>query len=71
MLSIAFKSVKNPRASGGRHGDGLWLIQPWVMGLFLFSLPTGEQHSRGAQDEHDTNHVEDRVRGVDGVSFFQ
>ena len=46
--------------AGSRHGDGLWLIQPWVMGLFLFSLPAGEQHSRGAQDEHDTNHVEDR-----------
>ncbi len=58
---------RNPRASGSRHGEGLWLIQPWlVMRLVLFSLAAGDDDRGSAEDEHDASDVEDRSTDAAG-----
>ncbi len=63
------KEKKSP-CQRGRHGEGLWLIQLWlVMRLVLFSLAAGDDDRGSAQDEHDASHVEDR--GTDAAGGGQ
>ena len=49
--------MKSPCQLGSRHGDGLWLIQPWLVVLVLFSLAAGDDDRGSAEDEHDAGHV--------------
>ena len=53
---------KIPVSAGSRHGDVLWLIQPWLvmMQSVLFSLAAGDHDRGSAQHEHSASDVEDR-----------
>ena len=44
-------------SAGSRHGDVLWLTQPWLVVLVLFSLAAGDDDRGSAEDEHDAGHV--------------
>ena len=62
---------KIPVPTGSRHGEGLWLIQPWlIIGLLLFSLAAGEDDSGSAENEDSANDVEDRGTDAAGGGEF-
>ena len=58
-MSSCFEEFEIPVSAESRHGDGVWLIQPWLVVLVLFGLTSGDDDRGSAENQNDIDNIDD------------